>query len=633
MLDEAEAKAAALVAEAEVTARRIARERTPSARRRDRRARRAARRAASPTSRRSRRSSRLPRPDPAARSRPSSPISRGAIDSAAGAARDDRPSVEPAARERRAAGIVVALGGRRARDPRHRPRRRSKPADRARTVARDRRRDAPSPRKHRRQRPSPAPDRAHGSRRAPPPAPAAQSTNASAPDAPWEAPSRCTESRAAARESRGDAPEPASRSAADVADGKRSRSTPRCSTTTRSSRRCATPCTTTRRSGPGRRRRVPERRRSSTTPTRSSLPRRRSAAAASRSARPFESTDGDGLAVDVDVGRRPGVSTGALDVELDGEHLAGDPVAVRVRGRVRDRPVGAELARVIRSVISKPSALRRSLSGRTSSRAVPSARRSSSSVGSSATASAPSWASASSSCCSARTSTSSGSSVDRARRRRRACRCPSARTRAGPRRRRPSASSCLHRGHELAEARAERAEVRHDGVVEQALEVGDDLELLHVELVGDLGGDRRRENVAAGHEHERRAERLAHAELGVAAGRVPERHDVRAPRVISASSVVVDRGDVSAAGQSVRCTDSSRPREVRVHLVGDERAERREQLRDRRAGLVQRRVRGGVGRLPEPRAATGARTSSRGRRRARRAPARRAARRSPRARR
>ena len=46
-------------------------------------------------------------------------------------------------------------------------------------------------------------------------------------------------------------------------------------------------------------------------------------------------------------------------------------------------------------------------------------------------------------------------------------------------------------------------------------------------------------------------------------------------------------------------------REVAEHLVGDERAERREQLRERAQALVQRRVRGRIGRLPEarPRAA------------------------------
>ena len=41
---------------------------------------------------------------------------------------------------------------------------------------------------------------------------------------------------------------------------------------------------------------------------------------------------------------------------------------------------------------------------------------------------------------------------------------------------------------------------------------------------------------------------------------------------------------------------------VAVHLVGDERAERRQQLGDREQALVQRRVRGRIGRFPEARA-------------------------------
>ena len=47
----------------------------------------------------------------------------------------------------------------------------------------------------------------------------------------------------------------------------------------------------------------------------------------------------------------------------------------------------------------------------------------------------------------------------------------------------------LDRGHQLADLRAERPEVRHDRVVEQTFEVGDGLDALHVELVGDLGDD------------------------------------------------------------------------------------------------------------------------------------------------
>ena len=86
----------------------------------------------------------------------------------------------------------------------------------------------------------------------------------------------------------------------------------------------------------------------------------------------------------------------------------------------------------------------------------------------------------------------------------------------------------------------------------------------------------------------------------------------------------------SVAGQSARCTDSSSPARLRVQLVGDERAVRREHQRDRDEALVQRRVRGGSDDF-QKRGANGARTSSRGRRRTARAPARRRARRTARA--
>ena len=231
---------------------------------------------------------------------------------------------------------------------------------------------------------------------------------------------------------------------------------------------------------------------------------------------------------------------------------------------------------------------------------MPSARRSSSRVRSSATACGPSCASASSSCCSARISTSVGSSatvvavdveVVAARRRR---------TRAAPRRRRPSRAAALTRGSSLPSRGPSAWKFGTTLVDEQPFERRDHLEALHVELVGDLAA------------RPRRAATRPRSSSAIARGsgwRTPSLASARAARpsdtsvrasAISASSAssIAASSDVGPVGEVHRLVGAG---EVAVQLVGDERAERREQLRDRRQRLVQRRVRGRVGRLPEAR--------------------------------
>ena len=93
-------------------------------------------------------------------------------------------------------------------------------------------------------------------------------------------------------------------------------------------------------------------------------------------------------------------------------------------------------------------------------------------------------------------------------------------------------------------------------VVEQTLEVGDRLELLHVERVGDLGRDRVGERAAVGQQHQRAPQRLAHLQLGLVARRQAERHDRARPLHLGLERVVarggVDRGPVGEVHRLAR---------------------------------------------------------------------------------
>ncbi len=65
--------------------------------------------------------------------------------------------------------------------------------------------------------------------------------------------------------------------------------------------------------------------------------------------------------------------------------------------------------------------------------------------------------------------------------------------------------------------RPETPEVRDDHVVEQTFEVGDELDVLHVERVGDFRDRRIRERDTVREHDERAAQRLAHLETRVVA--------------------------------------------------------------------------------------------------------------------
>ena len=189
----------------------------------------------------------------------------------------------------------------------------------------------------------------------------------------------------------------------------------------------------------------------------------------------------------------------------------------------------------------------------------------------------------------------------------------------------------LHQRHLPADPRRQRLEVGEHRVLEQALEVGDRFELLDVERVGHLGRDRVGERLAPRLQDQRPPERLADLELGLVAGRQAERHHGAGALHLGFERVVECSGvDGGPVGQVHRLASTG---QIAVELVGDERAERREQQRERREALVQGGVSRRVVRASRSGRVNGGRTSSTGRRRSRRAPARRAARRSPRARR
>ena len=104
---------------------------------------------------------------------------------------------------------------------------------------------------------------------------------------------------------------------------------------------------------------------------------------------------------------------------------------------------------------------------------------------------------------------------------------------------------------------------------------------------------RRISGESAGRKTSARAERLAHLDRGLAAGGPAERRQPAGQRHLRLE-LGVDAATASAAGQSARCTDSSSAAPVRWrHMVSDdERAERRQQQRQRGQHRVQRRLRG-----------------------------------------
>ena len=152
----------------------------------------------------------------------------------------------------------------------------------------------------------------------------------------------------------------------------------------------------------------------------------------------------------------------------------------------------------------------------------------------------------------------------------------------------------------LAEARTERAVVRLDLVGAELVGLRDVAQLLDVELLErDVGEALDRGPLGAGGDDHGRAQRLAHLELRLAAGGEAEpdglahgRH--RELEFLVALAGLGPVGQVDARLGAV---------EVVVDLVGHERRERRQQLRDRDQAAAQRRERR---RIAVPEAAAGA---------------------------
>ncbi len=157
-----------------------------------------------------------------------------------------------------------------------------------------------------------------------------------------------------------------------------------------------------------------------------------------------------------------------------------------------------------------------------------------------------------------------------------------------------------HERRALPELGSERSEVGHHRVGEQSLEIRDRLHELHVERARDLVRDLGRESLAVGEQHERAPEGLAHLGLGVAAGGETERDD----RSRASHVGFENRIDGGAVGNGpVGEVDGlGGPRQVAVQHVGDERRIGGEQPCDRRERLVQGGVRDRVVRVPEARA-------------------------------
>ena len=158
-----------------------------------------------------------------------------------------------------------------------------------------------------------------------------------------------------------------------------------------------------------------------------------------------------------------------------------------------------------------------------------------------------------------------------------------------------------HLRHVLAEARAERAVVGLDLVGAELVGLRDVAQLLDVELAEhDVLEPLDRRALGAGGHHDGLAQRLAHAELGLAAGGQPEPHGLAhdAHRDLELDVARADLGEVAQVDARLGAV------EVVVDLVGDERAERRQQVGDADQAAVQRPERGRVA-VPEarPRAA------------------------------
>ena len=129
--------------------------------------------------------------------------------------------------------------------------------------------------------------------------------------------------------------------------------------------------------------------------------------------------------------------------------------------------------------------------------------------------------------------------------------------------------------HLLAEARSERAVVGLDLDLAELVGLRDEAQLAHVELVADdLGQPLDRLALGAGGHHDRGVQRLAQLDLRLAACGQAEAHGLARDRHRVLERDVALAGDREVAQVHARLGAV----EVLIHLVGDERGERRQQL-------------------------------------------------------
>ena len=151
--------------------------------------------------------------------------------------------------------------------------------------------------------------------------------------------------------------------------------------------------------------------------------------------------------------------------------------------------------------------------------------------------------------------------------------------------------------HRLAEARAERAVVGLDLVGAELVGLLDEAQRLDVELLAhDLGEPLDRRALAPGGDDDGLVQRLADLDLRLAARADSPRRTVSRATAIAASRSASRAPRLGPVGQVHARLGAV---EVVVDLVGDERRERREQLRDGDEAVLQRVERGAVA-LPEP---------------------------------
>ena len=158
------------------------------------------------------------------------------------------------------------------------------------------------------------------------------------------------------------------------------------------------------------------------------------------------------------------------------------------------------------------------------------------------------------------------------------------------------------RGLHLVDARpqsgAQRSEVRDHVPAQETGERVESFERLHVELAHDLGVDLWGE-FDLPVQQQRPRQRLTHLRLGIGASGAPQRDESTGGVHLLRQRRIVTSARFGPVGQVHRTRTGQRG----VDLVGQERAEGRQELRDRHEAFVQGRMGVGVAGLPEPRPA------------------------------